>query len=168
MDILIPVMTSRVMEGRRAIERRCAHRYITYLFRRAHRYINTSHEISCNERAEGYRTVSLGSEGCGEQDYGHLAQWILHGRVLQCVAVCCSAWQCVAVCCSGLRCVAVLVKSQILHCNSTGAVCFQYVVAKILVPCAAVRCNVLQCVVMCCGVLQWIAVLHIHMYTPKS
>jgi len=58
-------------------------------------------------------------------------------RVLQCVAVCCSALQCVAVRCSVLQCIAV--------CCSA-------------LQCVAVRCSVLQCVAVCCSVLQCVAV----------
>ena len=137
------------MKGRRAIERRCTHRYITYPFRRAHRYINTSHEISCNERAEGYRTVSPGSKGCGEQDHGHLAQWILHGRVLQCVAVCCSVLQYVAVCCSVLLEQVPFVPKAAGN-KTTGTWLNEY--------CMAVGCSLLRCVAACCSVLQGVAV----------
>ena len=71
-------------------------------------------------------------------------------NVLQCVAVCCSAFhasQCVAVCCSVLQCIAVCY--SVLQCVT---MCYS------VLQCVAVRCSVLQCVAVCCSVLQCVAV----------
>jgi len=66
-----------------------------------------------------------------------MGQKVMAGRVLHCVAACCSVLQCVAVCCSVLQRVA-------LCCS--------------VLQCDAVCCSVLQCVAACCNVLQCVLV----------
>jgi len=91
----------------------------------------------------------------GEEDRGYHANhkgrsavFVVHPlRVLQCVAVCCSALQCVAVRCSVLQCVAV---------------------CCIVLQCVAVCCSVLQCVAVCCSVLQCQRRSAVYMISPDS
>jgi len=99
--------------------------------------------------------------------------------VLQCVAVCCSAFyasawihqiriQCwpiegyimtgprhVSVCCSVLQCVAVC--CSVLQCGAVCCSVLQCVAvccSVAVLQCVAVCCSVLQCVAVCCSVLQ--------------
>jgi len=69
--------------------------------------------------------------------------------VLQCVAVCGSVWQCVAVCCirSAVDCRARLNYALAASLGLYNA--YQYPV-----QCAAVCSSVMQCVALCCSELQ--------------
>ena len=80
--------------------------------------------------------------------------------VLQCVVVCCSVLQCVAVCCSVLQCAAVaLRRNSALDCPCVAAVLMPFAMralhdAQCTIKGVAVRCSMLQCVVVCYSVLQ--------------
>ena len=99
-----------------------------------------------------------------------------------CVAFCCSALQCVAVCCSVLLCVAVCCRTyaedsptQILlmyhmqhtatHCNYTAPHATHIHLQMSHVQHETLRflfLTLLQCVAVCCSVLQWVQNLAIH------
>jgi len=73
--------------------------------------------------------------------------------VLQRVAVCCSVLQCAAVCCNVLVCVAVCHRhNQRLYPRR-----WHRSHASTMLQCVAVCCSVLQCVAVCCSVLQRVA-----------
>ena len=84
-------------------------------------------------------------------------------RVLQCVAVHCSALQCVAVYCSVLQYVSQNSR-MINECtfrenlSTLSILCVDSVLQQhCTLTVFAVCCNVLQCVAMCCSVLQCVA-----------
>jgi len=82
-------------------------------------------------------------------------QW-MDGRVLQCVAACCSVLQRVTVCCSVLQRVAAC--CNVLQCvASFPKLSISYIATNgwmkeccSMLQCAAVCCSVLQCVAVCC------------------
>jgi len=110
--------------------------------------------------------------------HAHIRAQLIAGccSVLQCVAVCCSALQCVAACCSVLQRVAL--SCSVLHClaqtharRRTATSCLMvelnkraFVTCKSCSFLARGSCHkragksVLQCVAVCCSVLQCVAV----------
>jgi len=78
--------------------------------------------------------------------------------VLQCVAVCCSALQCVVVCCSVLQCMAVQTRVEPLIPASFRPLC-RYVCVLCVLCVLRVLCVLcVLCVVVCCSMLQCVAV----------
>jgi len=104
--------------------------------------------VSISAREGGGRLLQCVAECCsvlqgGAGGTGGARGFDVLCSVLQCVAVCCRMLQCVAGCCSELQCVAVC--CRILQ---DGAVCCS------LLQCDAICCSVSQCVAVCCSVLQ--------------
>jgi len=91
--------------------------------------------------------------------------------VLQCVAVCCSVLQCVAVCCSVLQCVAVCMRSVTSvqkhmaplwrhHGTNVSDDAYGWVMWRMWMRHVTYEVHAhLQCVAVCCSVLQCVAVL---------
>ena len=73
-----------------------------------------------------------------------------------CVAVYCSVLQRVAVCCSVLQCSPRMICARSATCFRRSMLQCVAVCCSVL-QCVAVLCNVLQCVAVCCSVLQCVA-----------